>query len=104
MGLNLASGHEMRLGVPAGVVGEALAQGRFADEPVERADEAGLVAVGDQEAGAVGREALADADDVVGDGGQAVELGLDEEIGERLALRGEHGEVGGEVERVGSGW
>ena len=59
--------------------------------------------VGDQAARPVGGKALADTHDVVSHRGEAVQLGLDEKIRERLALRGEHGEVGGEIERGGIG-
>src|SRR4051812_34032379 len=43
IGLDLAFGHEVRLGVFAAVLGESTAIGRLADEAVERPDEGDLV-------------------------------------------------------------
>ena len=63
--------------------------------------ESGTVVAGDDPAGLTGDKTFADALGGVGDGGQAVGLGLDEKIGQRFAGGGVDGDVGRGVKRRG---
>ncbi len=103
MGLDLAFGGKVIASVAPGGFAEGFSQTGRPDELVERSNKGVLVAVPDEVAGLAGRKTFADADDVVGDGGQAVQLRFDQEIRERFALGSQQREIGREVERGGVG-
>lgn len=62
-----------------------------------------MLAGGDEVPGHSVVETLAGAADRITHHGQPGALGFDEEVGERFALRGEHRDGGGAVERRGIG-
>lgn len=93
----------MRAGKVAGLVARGAPGGGIGDEGLQGGAKAAAIVGRDEPAGAAVEKGLADAEGVVGDGGQTVRLGFDEEVGKRFTAGGMHREIGSVVERGGIG-